>query len=101
VIDPVRGTLEAPLIVAGFASFRHAFSPQWKAVVTASGYHSDTPAFASPLLTRSVYSGNIDILYTPVASLILGVGFRYAERELENGASGLLRRVQFSAQYNF
>lgn len=101
VINPVSGTLAAPMIYAGFASFRHSFSPKWKAVVTGSGYHSDTPGFASPLLTRSVWSGNVDLLYTPVASLILGFGFRYAERKLESGAVGRLRRLQFSVQYNF
>nr|MCU0729640.1 porin [Sphingopyxis sp.] len=101
VINPANGQLDAPLIYAGFVTIRHAFSPRWKAVLTGSAYHSDTPAFASPLLTRSVWSGNIDLLYTPVAPLVLGVGFRFAERQLQSGASGEMRRLQFSAQYNF
>jgi hypothetical protein len=100
VVRPT-GNLDAPLIYAGFASYRHALSGQWKVIGTVSGYHSDTPAFAAQTLTKSVYSGNIDILFTPIKPLILGFGFRFAERTLANDQSGKLRRAQFSAQYNF
>lgn len=93
--------LDTPLLYAGFVSYRYAFADKWKAIGTLSGFKSETPAFASLALTKSVYSGNLDVLYNPIKPLIVGFGFRYAKRTLENGLSGNLRRAQFSAQYNF
>jgi hypothetical protein len=100
LISPTN-QLDTPLLYAGFVSYRYAFAGKWKAIGTLSGFKSETPGFASRALTKSVYSGNIDFLYSPIKPLILGFGFRYAERTLENGLSGKLRRAQFSAQYNF
>lgn len=100
VIGP-SGLLTAPLLYAGFASYRYAFNPHWKAIATLSGYHSNTPDFASTTLTSDVYSASLDVLYSPVKLFTLGVGLRQAERGQENGLSGKLRRVQFSAKYDF
>jgi hypothetical protein len=100
IISPTN-QLDTPLLYAGFISYRHAFADKWKAIGTLSGFKSETPGFASLALTKSVYSGNLDILYSPIKPLTVGFGFRYAKRTLENGLSGNLRRAQFSAQYNF
>jgi hypothetical protein len=100
IVSPTN-QLDTPLLYAGFVSYRYAFADKWKAIGTLSGFKSETPAFASLALTKSVYSGNLDVLYNPIKPLIVGFGFRYAKRTLENGLSGNLRRAQFSAQYNF
>jgi hypothetical protein len=93
--------LDTALLYAGFASYRYAFTDKWKAIGTLSGFRSDTLGYASLALTKSVYSGNIDLLYNPIKPLTMGFGLRYAKRTLENGLSGELRRAQLSAQYNF
>jgi len=100
IISPTN-QLDTPLLYAGFVSYRHAFAETWKAIGTVSGFKSETPGYAALTLTRSVYSGNIDVLYNPIKPLTIGFGFRYAKRTVENGQSGELRRAQFSAQYNF
>ena len=100
IVSPTN-KLEAPMIYAGFISYRNAVTDNVKIIGTLSGYLSKTPAFASQALTKSVYSANVDLLYNPVKPLTFGLGIRYAERTLENGSSGALRRAQFSAQYNF
>lgn len=100
IISPTN-RLDTSFVYAGFLSYRNAFADRWKVVGTISGFRSQTPAFASQTLTKSVYSANVDFLYNPIKPLTLGFGFRFAERELENGLTGKLRRAQFSAQYNF
>lgn len=100
VVSPT-GELDAPFMYSGFFSYRYAFSPKFKAVGTLSGYHSDTPDFASLTLTKSIWSANLDLLYNPWKPLSLGVGYRFAKRTLENSLDDTLNRLQFSAQYNF
>lgn len=95
------GGLQAPLSYSGFVSYRYAFAQDWKAIATLSGFQSEAPSYTSRLLTSSVWSANGDLLYNPFKPLTFGIGFRYGERTLLNGDSGALRRVQFSARFDY
>lgn len=101
VVATPGGDIDAPFVYSGFIALRHRFSPQWRLIGTGSGYHSETPDFASQALTDTVWSGNLDLIYNPVAPLSLGIGFRYASREIASGEEGSLRRVQLSAKYDY
>jgi hypothetical protein len=95
------GDIDASFAYSGFVALRHSFSPHWRLIGTAAGFHTQTPDYAAQTLTASVWSGNIDLLYNPVTPLTLGIGFRYAERILANNDDGSLRRLQLSAKYDF
>lgn len=101
VIATSSGGIDAPFVVSGFVALRHSFSPQWRLIGTGSGYYSATPDTAAQSLTASVWSGNLDLIYNPVPPLSLGIGFRYATRELANSEEGSLRRLQLSAKYDY
>lgn len=88
-------------VVAGFASYRHFWNPQIRSVLTGSYYRAFNPTIAGLLVTKSVGSVTFDTLYSPIKPLTLGVGYRYARRDLENGQAGDLNRLQLSAQYIF
>ena len=87
-------------VVAGFASYRHFWNPRTRSVLTGSYYRAYNPAFAGLFVTNNVGSVSFDTFYSPIKPLTLGLGYRYARRELENDETGDLNRLQFSAQYN-
>jgi hypothetical protein len=101
VIAAADGTIDAPLAYSGFIALRRSLSPRWRLIGTGSAYHSETPEGAAQSLTATVWSGNLDLIYNPIEALSLGVGFRYARRELADGDAGALRRVQISAKYDY
>ena len=100
VVDANR-QLDAIGLIAGFVSFRHFWSSQFRSVLTGSYYRAYNPAIAGLLVTNDVGSVSFDSFYSPIKPLTLGLGYRYGRRELENGQAGDLNRLQFSAQYNF
>jgi hypothetical protein len=100
VADP-NGGIDAPLAYSGFIALRRTLSSRWRLIGTGSAYHSATPDDAPQSLTATVWSGNLDLIYNPLPPLSLGIGFRYASRELADGEEGTLRRVQVSAKYDY
>lgn len=97
----LRGKLDTVGLIAGFASFRHFWTDKWRSVLTGGYYKAYNPSAAGLLVTDNVGSASFETFYSPAKPLTFGLGYRYARRELENGLSGDINRVQFSAQYNF
>ena len=52
-------------------------------------------------VTESVNSYQLNLLYSPVPKLTLGLGYLDATRELESGVDGDMSRVIFTAKYGF
>lgn len=100
VVD-LRNKLDTVGVISGFASFRHFWTEKWRSVLTGGYYKAYNPSAAGVLVTDNVGSASFETFYSPAKPLTFGLGYRYARRELENGLSGDLNRVQFSAQYNF
>lgn len=101
VVATADGDIAAPFVYSGFVAWRRTLARQWRLIGTGSAYHSETPDFAAQKLTDTVWSGNLDLIYNPVPPLSLGIGFRYASREIASGEEGSLRRVQLSAKYDY
>jgi len=97
----LRGRLDTIGLVAGFASYRHFWNEKWGSVLTGGYYQAFNPTAAGVLVTDNVVSGAFETFYSPAKPISFGLGYRYARRELDNGVSGDVNRVQFSAQYNF
>lgn len=100
VLD-ARGRLDTIGLLAGFVSYRHFWTEKWRSVLTGGYYQAYNPAIAGTTVTDNVWSGSFDTFYSPAKPLTFGLGYRYARRELDNGLSGDINRLQFSAQYNF
>lgn len=100
VLD-TNGRLDPIGLVAGFVAYRHFWTDKVRSVLTGGYYKAFNPAVAGTAVTDNVWSGSLDTFYSPAKPLVFGLGYRYARRELDNGLSGNINRVQFSAQYNF
>jgi len=101
VLD-ASGDLEAIGVVAGFASYRHIWSPQWRSNLTYSAQSVDNDRSLIGLATnKSAQSVRGNVIWTPLPALDLGAEVMFGERELESGASGELTRLQVFAKYGF
>lgn len=101
VIDE-NGKLDAIASYSGFASYRHFWSDKWRSNLTAGYFKADNPVnLTTSGVTDEIYSGHVNLLYSPVPNLTFGGEVMYAKRTLESGLSGDMTRFQFSAQYGF
>ena len=96
------GSLEAISGIAGSLAWRHVFSPQWRSNVMISlGEYDNDVALTGGSANKSSMSWAANAFYSPVPKLDLGLEYRYAERELENGTDGSMSRLQATAKYSF
>lgn len=95
-----NGDIETISSFGGFASYRHWWNDKWRSSVTLSGFKADNnEALTGGAANKESYSGYVNLLYSPVKPLTVGVEYMYAENTKQNGDSGELNRVIFSVKY--
>lgn len=96
------GKLEAIDSWGAFGSYRHFWNEKWRSNLTL-GYTSidNDTSLTGMGVTKDASSFHINMIYSPQPKLDFGAEFMYADRELESGADGDLKRIQFSAKYAF
>lgn len=96
------GKLEAISGWAAFAAWRQVWNDRLRStlMLSASGYDNDA-ALSGLAANKASWSWAINTFYSPAAKLDLGVELRFAEREIESGASGSMHRLQAVAKYSF
>lgn len=94
--------LEAISGWAAFAAWRHVWNDQVRStlMLSASDYDNEV-RLTGGSANKSSWSWAFNTFYSPLAKLDFGVELRVAEREIESGASGSMRRVQAVARYSF
>ncbi|MEM7569491.1 MAG: DcaP family trimeric outer membrane transporter [Pseudomonadota bacterium] len=97
-----NGNLDPIASYSGFASYRHFWNDSWRSNITAGYFKADNPVdLTTNGVTDEIYSGHLNLLYSPVPNLTFGGEVMYARRALESGLAGDMTRFQFSAQYGF
>lgn len=97
-----NGKLEAVESASGMISYRHFWSDKWRSNLSLASFKADhSVAPISGDLTEAARSIHVNLLHSPVESFTIGAELIAAERDLENGRSGSMNRVQFSAKYEF
>jgi len=101
VLD-ATGDLQAIRLVAGFASYRHLWSSQWRSNLTYSTQTVDNDRSLIGLASnKSAQSVRGNLIWTPIPAMDIGAELMYGERELESGVSGDMTRLQVFAKYGF
>jgi hypothetical protein len=96
------GDLDPIFTYSGFAAYQHFWSDRLRSVVSGSYFKADNPVLlTTDQVTDESWSALANLIWTPVDPLDIGVELMYAERTLENGRMGDLRRLMFSTRYNF
>ena len=99
VLD-ANGEIETISSYGGFASYRHWGTDLWRSSFTLSGFKADNnDALTGGEVNKESYSAYINLLYSPIKPMTVGVEYMYAENTKQNGDSGELNRVIFSVKY--
>jgi len=83
------------------AAYRHFWTPNLRSTIALSALRSDNPDGTAGSVNRGAESAHLNLIWSPTAKTNLGVEFIHASREVQNGQSGTLNRVQAAAQYLF
>lgn len=96
------GTLDPIFTWSGFAAYRHVWGDNLRSNLAGSYFKADNPVrLTTNQVTDESWNAFVNLIWTPVGPLNVGVELMYATRTLEDGRSGNLQRVQVSTQYNF
>ena len=86
----------------GFVAYRHFWTPRLRSSLMYSFLNVDNDSALTPASANdSSESYAVNMFFSPVPSLDLGVEYRHAEREIFSGASGDLDRIHFAAKQSF
>jgi len=97
----INGKIEKITTTGGYLSYRHIWSPTFRSSLILSTVKATDPPQSPGTITNRASSAFLNFIWYPIPSVQIGPEFIYAERRIENGDSGHIKRVQFSARYNF
>ena len=87
---------------AGYLAYRHFWTDKMRSTFFYSMQDYDNPRkYTGSAVNKSSDSIGVNFFYSPIPKLDVGVAYRHATRELENGSDGDLDRVQFTTKYSF
>ena len=87
---------------SGFVAYRHRWSPTLRSSLILAASQADTPDGGTfNGFNKSARSGHLNLIYSPVPQVNLGAELIEEKRTVVDGDFGILRRIQFAAQYLF
>ena len=111
VYDPTTNRLTDVKAFAALAAARVSLTPQVRVNVMGSyqtvSYDKRLALASISGLNKEAWSGAVNLFYTPVKNIDLGVEYRHGERKVNNAATasgaatGKLERIEFAAKYSF
>ncbi len=101
VLD-ATGELNAIDTTAAAVSYRHFWNEKWRSSIIFSTFSVDNDTnLTGQGVTESANSYQVNLMFSPDPKLTIGFGLLNATRDLENGDSGDLQRLLFTAKYAF
>jgi hypothetical protein len=101
VVDANNG-LDTIKVLSGFVSYRHPWTDRWRSNLMVGTFQANNDtALMGTGVVKTITSGRINVLYSPVEKLTFGAEFTHAIRKLESGEDGNMDRLQFSAMYAY
>jgi hypothetical protein len=87
---------------SAYAAYRHYWSPKLRSSLILGASGTDTPAGGTfNGFNKSARSAHVNLIFSPVPRVNLGMELIGEKRTVVDGDYGVLRRVQFAAQYLF
>ena len=94
------GDIETIDSYGGFVAYRHWWNDKWRSSLTLSGFKADNnESLTGGGVNKESYSGYINLLYSPIKPITVGVEYMYAENTKQSDDSAELNRVIFSFKY--
>ncbi|WP_299796729.1 DcaP family trimeric outer membrane transporter [uncultured Shewanella sp.] len=85
--------------ISGLATYQHWWSEKLRTNLTVSGFKADYDNLPEVPVNEVSYSGNINLIYSPVPPLSVGIEYLFAHNEKTDGFDGELNRLTFSVKY--
>jgi hypothetical protein len=82
-------------------AYRHFWSPNLRSTLALSELGSSNPEGTAGSVNRDSQSAHLNVIWSPVVQTNFGLEYIHARREVQNGESGTLNRLQAAAQYSF
>ena len=95
------GSVQLPRQWIWYGAYRHYWSDALRSNVVLSAGRASNPAGTAASANKSVGSLHANLILSAVANTDLGIEYIHATRKTEDGQSGHLNRLQFSAKYAF
>jgi hypothetical protein len=95
------GNLRLARQSSGFVAYRHFWAPTLRSTLELSATDSRPPEGTPDGVNESGRSQHLNLIWSPIPAVNLGVELIHAQRNVVGGDKGSLNRVQFAAQYNF
>lgn len=96
-----RSRIDLPNEWATQASYRHFWTDALRSSFVLSGLGASYDNGVAGTLNRRAQSAHLNLIWTPVKNADVGIEYIHARREVQNGQTGNLNRIQASAQYSF
>ena len=105
VVNPTTGAanLDRVDVLAGFIAFRVGLTDKLRTNIMGSFQDADYPSggIAPGGANERAHSVAINLFYSPIKPLDLGIEYRYGQRKILSGEKGSLNRVQVVAKQTF
>jgi DcaP outer membrane protein len=96
------GDIDLLDVTGGFVAYRHLWTERLRSTLMYAMASADNSSTVDPsLTTESISNANLNLIYSPTKALSFGIEYIVADRELENGVDGDLKRLQFMTKYVF
>ncbi|WP_033920915.1 DcaP family trimeric outer membrane transporter [Sphingomonas sp. 37zxx] len=88
---------------AGFAAVKLGWTPTLRSTFTGSYQSAQYPEglIVTGLANAKAYGGAANLFWTPTKGFDVGIEYRHGVRELLNGDTGALDRIEFAIKYGF
>jgi len=96
-----NGDIELLDVTGGFVAYRHLWTEKLRSTLSYAMASADNASSTATTLTESISNASINLMYSPTKPLTFGIEYMIADRELENGDDGDLKRLQFMTKYVF
>lgn len=94
--------LEAIDVTTFSVAYRHLWNDKWRSTFLYSMLSADNEvAFTGTGATKATHSYSANALYQFNPKFMMGLEYKFANREVESGLDGDMHRIQFSAKYDF
>lgn len=96
------GDIDALDVFAAYAAYRRVWGGTWRSNFILGYTSVDNPSALTGLSANAkAQSARVNLMWSPVPRLDFGFELSTAKRELEDGRSGELNRIDFMGKYSF
>jgi len=93
------GSVDLTTVTGGFVAYKHGWSDKSRTTVSYAFANASNSDSITSDVNKSINNAYVNYMYSPTKKLTFGVEYMMAERETESGATGDLKRVQFTSKW--